>query len=182
MYLKSSGIQVIIEIIIIIKIRRNLNLEVGILLPNVRWGTSTTSFHLWENQAVGSSEALTQAGGRGKVAQRGNVGGKGSPRPGSWEGAGQAGRSGEGEAMAHVLVGDRGTMGPLVIVQDPSPPTPSFPACPLCGLDRVAAWGRAGGHEWAPCLSLLGVGQAPRAHYARYARPGQPPWPPHAAG
>lgn len=107
---------------------------------------------------------------------------KGAHSLGPGKGQARQGRgSGEGGAMAHVLVGDRGTMGPLVIVPDPSPPTPSFPACPLCGLDPGGCLGAGQGALNGPLVSTLGVGQAPRAHCA-LARPGQPPWPPPAAG
>ena len=67
--------------------------------------------------------------------------GKGQARRGEAEGVGKGG------ASAHVLVGDRGTMEPLVIVQDPSPPTPppASQRVPSAGWIRVAAWGRGGG-------------------------------------
>lgn len=133
MYL-SSGIQVIIEIISIIKkSRRNLNLEVDILLLCVQMGDQHHQFPLvGENQAVGSLKLLPRPGEE-KVAQRGNVEEKEPTAWGPGKGQAKAGaqRSREGEGDGPVLVGDRGTMGPLVIVQDPSPQPQASQRVPL---------------------------------------------------
>lgn len=112
------------------------------------------------------------------MAQRGNVGGKGATawvlgrgRPGKAEGVGKGGdgpRAGGGQ-------GNNGAFGDCA---GSFPPPPASQRVPSVGWIRVAAWGQGRGHEWALVLAL-GVGQAPRAHYA-LARPGQLPWPPRS--
>lgn len=103
--------------------------------------------------------------------------GKGQARRGEAEGVGKGGgvspRAGGGQ-------GNNGAFGDCA-GSFPPHPAPSFPACPLCGLDPGGCLGAGRGALNGPLVSMLGVGQAPRAHYA-LARPGQPPWPPPPAG
>lgn len=97
---------------------------------------------------MGFSEALARAG-EGKCGSAWRCGRKREPT--AWVlGRGRRGEAegvGKGGASAHVLVGDRGTMEPLVIVQDPSPltPPPASQRVPSAGWIRVVAWGRGGG-------------------------------------
>lgn len=120
-----------------------------------RWGTSTTSFHLWEKTRLWAPLKLLPRPGKGKVAQRGNVGGKGSPQPGSWEGAGQArqrewGRGGDGPRAG----GGQGNNGAFGDCAGSFPPHPQLPSVsPLWAGSGWLLGGGAGGPEWAPCLN-----------------------------
>lgn len=102
-------------------------------------------FHLWEsNLRLWAPLEILSRLWRFNVAQSGDAEGKGSQRPGSWEGAGEARWEAGGGwgASTHVLVGDRRTMEPLVIVQDPPPASQRVPSA---GWIWVAAWGWGGG-------------------------------------
>lgn len=67
---------------------------------------------------------------------------KGASGLGPGKGQARRGGGGAGGASAHVLVGDRRTMEPLVIVQDPPPASQRVPSA---GWIWVAAWGWGGG-------------------------------------
>ena len=74
-------------------------------------------------------------------------------------GKGQARRGGGRRgASAHVLVGDRETMRPLVIVRDPPPASQRVPSA---GWIRVAARGRGGGAGVGPLSPRWGWARPP---------------------
>ena len=105
---------------------------------------------------------------------------KGAHGLGPGKGQARQGRgSGEGGRVGPRAGGGQGNNGAFGDCAGSSPP--SFPACPLCGLDPGGWLGAGRGALNGPLVSTLGVGQAPRAHYA-LARPGQSPWPPPQAG